>query len=140
LGFTVCTFAQEPNRVSSADLKDKIEKKRDLLVVDVRSKANYLVGHIPTAISIPFGEVASRQKELPKDEHIIFYWGWRGEHTSAGTVQMLVKNFGFDIELLEVLLGGFPAWIAAGYPINKELAVKPKGKLTTLWSKIKSKK
>ena len=51
-----------------------------------------------------------------------------------------MKNFGYNIELLEVLLGGFPAWTEAGYPINKELAVKPKGKLTMLWSKIKSKK
>ena len=74
LGFTVCTFAQvEPKRVSSAELKEKIEKKRDLLIVDVRSKAKYLVGHIPTAISIPFGEVAARHKELPKDQHIVFY-------------------------------------------------------------------
>ena len=62
------------------------------------------------------------------------------EASSVRAAQILAKDFGFNMELLKVLKGGFPAWRAAGSPVNLGLAVKPKGKLTMLWSKIKSKK
>ena len=62
------------------------------------------------------------------------------EASSVRAAQILAKDFGFNMELLKVLKGGFHDWRDAGYPVNQGLVVKPKGNLTTLWSKVKSKK
>jgi 3-mercaptopyruvate sulfurtransferase SseA len=52
---------------------------------------------------------------------------------------MLEDSFGFKHDLLRVLQGGFQGWELAGYPIETVTAVKPMGKILTLWSKIRMK-
>ena len=74
LGLTVYIFAQaEPERISNAEVKQILEQKKDIVVVDVRGINAYKAGHIPTSISVPFGEIGLRHKELPKDKLIVFY-------------------------------------------------------------------
>ena len=59
--------------ITKEELKEKLEKKVDFIVVDVRSKASYDKSHIPGAISIPLGDIEKRHEELPKDKEIILY-------------------------------------------------------------------
>ena len=141
LGFTVCIFSQvEPKRISNAEVKQILDQKKEIVIVDVRGINAYKSGHIPTSISMSSGEIVSRHKELPKNKLIVLYCSWIAEASSVRAAQILAKDFGFNMELLKVLKGGFHTWRDAGYPVNQGLAVKPKGKLATLWSKIRSKK
>lgn len=50
------------------------------LFVDVRTDAEYEVGHLPGAVNIPIGEIRGRLSELPADKEIILYCrvGFRG--------------------------------------------------------------
>jgi rhodanese-related sulfurtransferase/DNA-binding transcriptional ArsR family regulator len=42
-------------------------------VIDVRPREEYAAGHIPSAVSIPFDELADRLCELPEDQEIVAY-------------------------------------------------------------------
>lgn len=45
----------------------------DVVVVDVRPRAEYAGGHLPGAIHIPLEELADRLAELPQDREIVAY-------------------------------------------------------------------
>jgi len=72
--FTPQADALDVPRMTLNELKNKLDKKADIIVVDVRSKYSFVQEHIKGAISIPLGEVEERYKELlPKDKEIVFY-------------------------------------------------------------------
>jgi hypothetical protein len=48
-------------------------KPGEVFVVDVRNQASFDLGHIPGAKLIPFGEVATRIAEFPKNKKIVTY-------------------------------------------------------------------
>ncbi len=45
----------------------------DIWLIDVRTNASYLGGHIPTALSFPSSEIASRLGELPLTQYLIVH-------------------------------------------------------------------
>lgn len=59
------------NIVSNEELLKKLEANEDVLVLDVREPAEYAFGHIPHAISIPFGDLENRMEELDKSKPIL---------------------------------------------------------------------
>ncbi|WP_374718545.1 sulfurtransferase TusA family protein [Parageobacillus toebii] len=61
--------ATYPHVISNEQLAEKI-KDDSVVIVDVREPAEYAFGHIPGAVSIPFGELEDRVNELPKDKTI----------------------------------------------------------------------
>ncbi len=65
--------AAKASEITKEELKEKLENKADVIVVDVRSKASYDKSHIIGAISIPLGDIEKRHEELPKDKEIILY-------------------------------------------------------------------
>ncbi|WP_210365772.1 sulfurtransferase TusA family protein [Bacillus sp. REN3] len=62
---------QYPNVLSNDELSKKLESGEDLVILDVREQAEYAFGHIPNAISIPFGELEARLAELNKSKPIM---------------------------------------------------------------------
>ncbi|MFT9600850.1 sulfurtransferase TusA family protein [Mesobacillus sp.] len=60
-----------PNIVSNDDVVKKLEANEDVVVLDVREPAEYAFGHIPNAISIPFGDLENRVAELDKSKTIL---------------------------------------------------------------------
>lgn len=60
-----------PNIVSNDDVVKKLEANEDVVVLDVREPAEYAFGHIPNAVSIPFGELENRLEELDKSKTIL---------------------------------------------------------------------
>ncbi len=55
------------------ELWQRIQGGEDIVVVDVRGKAEYDAGHLPGAVSIPGADFAARAAELSKDRLLIFY-------------------------------------------------------------------
>jgi rhodanese-related sulfurtransferase/TusA-related sulfurtransferase len=55
---------------SNEDLQKQLDSNSDIVVLDVREPAEFAFGHIPNAISIPFGELEERIGELNKDKKI----------------------------------------------------------------------
>jgi len=61
--------------VPRAPLEETFQKlsQGEIMVVDVRGKASYDVGHIAGALSLPEEEIDARIDELPRDAEIVLY-------------------------------------------------------------------
>ncbi|MBT2690738.1 sulfurtransferase TusA family protein [Bacillus sp. ISL-47] len=55
---------------SNEELQTELDSNSDIVVLDVREPAEFAFGHIPNAVSIPFGELEERIGELNKDKKI----------------------------------------------------------------------
>jgi len=65
--------ALEVPRITAEELKGKLDRGVDVIIVDARGKDSFEQEHIKGAISMPLGEVEARHQELPKDKEIVFY-------------------------------------------------------------------
>lgn len=61
--------------VSVKELKDKLDNGDELLLVDVRSTAEYNRGYIDSALSIPLEEIHNRYHEITQNKEVIVYSG-----------------------------------------------------------------
>ncbi|MEQ8818878.1 MAG: rhodanese-like domain-containing protein [Sumerlaeia bacterium] len=90
-------------------------------VVDSRRRDQYVEGHIPNAFLIPAGELLAGGRPpaldiLPKDRTIVVYCEG-GDCEASHDVASLMLELGFqDVRIFE---RGFPAWEAAGLPVNQ---------------------
>lgn len=92
---------------------EKQEKHPDFLLIDVRTKEEFLAGHIDGAVSISRGTLEYKIQETTTDPDrlIVVYCrtGGRGS-LSALTLESIGYKNVYDLE------GGFDAWTQAGHP------------------------
>ncbi len=105
-----CDGVGEPleadENVTVEELKARMDRKSDFLLVDVREPAEAKICSIPGAQLIPLNELAERYGELPKDRELIIHC--RSGVRSARAAHFL-KGRGYqDVHNLE---GGILAWI-----------------------------
>jgi hypothetical protein len=67
------TDAQDVPRMTPQELKSLLDAGEKVIIVDTRSRASYEASHIAGAGSIPYGEIGSRYRELPKGPKIVLY-------------------------------------------------------------------
>lgn len=98
--------------VDAADLPD------DVLVLDVRDRADFLAGHAPGAVNVPLALLADRLADLPpaSDGPLLVSCGGGSKQTRA--VAFLRAN-GLDAA---VLRGGMRGWRSAGRPVVGDAA------------------
>jgi rhodanese-related sulfurtransferase len=90
-------------------------KSGAVTVLDVRPHEEYRAGHLPHALSIPVGELATRLGELPKDRPIVAYC--RGPYcVMAVDAVALLRKRGFDAHRLEQ---GVLEWRARGFRVER---------------------
>jgi len=70
-------------------------KAKDYILVDVRSAKDFQAGHIPTAINIPYRDIANTPNlaKLPRDKEIILYCNSGHESTK---VLSILKMLGYN--------------------------------------------
>ena len=59
-------------RITPAELKTELASN-SAIIIDVRAESAYKDAHIKGARLIPFGEIANRVGELPRDKMIVTY-------------------------------------------------------------------
>jgi len=107
-----CGFGQMSGvKINSTDvrqLQNDLQEKKDVVLVDVRSEAEFngSLGHLENAILIPLPELEHRYTELNefKDKEIIVYC--RSGNRSRTATKFLIEK-GFKAVNLE---GGMLAW------------------------------
>ena len=87
-------------------------RDNEVIVIDVRSVADYARGHIPGAISLPIQQLADRLDELPGDDTIVAYCQGPYCVSSPNAVRLMRKTG----HKASVLTGGWAAWVGAGHP------------------------
>lgn len=55
---------------SNEELMKKLTDKEDIQIIDVREEAEYVFAHIPSAISLPIGELEDGLTSLSKDKEV----------------------------------------------------------------------
>ncbi len=88
---------------------------RNFVILDVRSSQGYREGHVPGAINIPFEELATRWKELPKQREIISYC-WNVTCLLCTKAAFILASKGFKAR---EMIGGIEAWRQAGFPVEQ---------------------
>ena len=101
--------------IAVSELKTRIDNESDVVVIDVRTKREYVRGHLAGAKLIPTNELTRRLTELApykdKEIHVICAVGGR----SHKVVDYLVGQQGFGAVVN--VKGGVKAWTRAGYPV-----------------------
>ncbi len=87
------------------ELKE-LSEERYVKIIDVRLQADYEIGHIPGAVSIPYEEMPEKMKELNKEDLHIVYCYNNYCHLGARAAYLLAKNTFAVMELS----GGFKTW------------------------------
>jgi len=93
-------LAAKAGNMSAADLNMMIAEDDAPYIVSIRSAKDYAAGHIPGAVNLAFGELAT----LPMDEEILVYC-YTGQSGSFGAAVLGV--LGYDVQNL---LHGMASW------------------------------
>jgi phage shock protein E len=125
-GIVGASFAAEPApvadapRISQADLLARMEKKdASLVVLDVRTPAEFAAGHVPGARNVSHDQLAANLAELAplRDKDVVLYCR-SGRRTLLA--EDVLRKAGFT-KLLH-LDGDFLAWEAQQRPVERESA------------------
>jgi rhodanese-related sulfurtransferase len=87
-------------------------REQGTMILDVRTPAEWVEGHVPGATLIPLDELPNRLAELPQDEDIVVIC--RSGNRSA-TARDILLNAGFSS--VTSVAGGFNNWVANGYDV-----------------------
>jgi len=98
--------------VTVAEASNLIGDKSDLVILDVRTQAEYDDGHIEGAILIPVQELPDRLGELDKGDELLVYC--RTGNRSSTAVGIL-EDAGFT--KIYHMSDGISTWISEGYPV-----------------------
>lgn len=129
LGGCLAVFAEDvvlPNlpRISAEDLKEMIDQRSDMVIVDTRDSGSYGAGHIQGAINIQYDVTSDPMQRqmmliaLPMDKTIVAYCDCTDDANSAQVVQELY-DLGYELKYLRVLSGGSLRWVELKYPMVK---------------------
>ena len=92
----------------------KLLKDGLVTVLDVRPDVEFAMGHLPSAVSIPWPDLKKRLAELPREREIVAYC--RGPYCVLSFEAVaLLRSRGYTVHRLQ---DGFPEWKAAGLPVE----------------------
>lgn len=92
--------------IAARDLKQRLDRGDDVVVVDVREPHEWEICHIDGARLLPLATLAQHVDELPRDRDIVVHCRGGGRSARA---QSFLRAHGFDRVLN--LKGGIRAWI-----------------------------
>jgi len=123
------------SEISVEDYKKSMDKEKDVVLIDVRTAAEYAAGHIPGAINIPRGvlEFKITEKYPDRNTNIITYCkkGGRGTLAASSLAKLKYKN-------VRSIAGGWEAWVkVAPLPKKPEVPEEIKKMVKEAKSKIK---
>jgi rhodanese-related sulfurtransferase len=114
-------FAQEegakgiqPEYIKVEELADDILAKKKLVIVDVRTTAEFTQSHIKGAVSIPLSQIRFRLGEIPENRFVVFYCDCP-RHLASLAYHFLHEE---GYRNMKVLYEGLPGWIQKGYPVE----------------------
>ena len=71
-------FADGYKIISADELKQMMDVKKQVVIVDARTEQEYRDGHVPTAINVPPEKINSIGTLLPKDKKVLIVFYCRG--------------------------------------------------------------
>lgn len=106
-------------RISTDELKNKLDRDDNFLLIDVRTPDEYATGHIAKSVNIPLADIDNQigKIALAKDKEIVTMCDNVGCNRSD---QATTKLIGLGFENVRSYSDGIYAWEYAGYPTTTE--------------------
>ncbi|HSA78714.1 MAG TPA: rhodanese-like domain-containing protein [Nitrospirota bacterium] len=82
-----------------------LDRKKGMVLLDVRLDKEYEQGHIPGAVHVPLSDIGNKVKKLKKDKELVVYC--RNGNQSIWAIKRLM---GMGYSNLYNLRGGYNAW------------------------------
>jgi rhodanese-related sulfurtransferase len=103
------------NLIDVGKLKEKLEKRGEVTILDVREPDEFAEDHIKGAVNVPVKELPNRMEALPKDKdtEIVTYCesGFRSAHAA-----IFLKAYGYsNVKYLEL---GMHEWREEGFEVE----------------------
>lgn len=98
----------------AAEVAAALDAGAEMVVLDVRTPSDYLLGHVTGSVSVPFYEIGNAAPELSQDVWIVLYCGC--PHTLSGQAAAELQALGFT--KIAVLDEGYFGWVDAAHPIT----------------------
>ena len=103
---------EESKRLALDDLKQAQDLPVAPMVIDVRQRSEYDMGHITGALNIELGELQEHLDGLPRELPLVTVCAAGMRATTAGSI--LQRNGRDNVQVVDE--AGTPAWIERGYP------------------------
>jgi hydroxyacylglutathione hydrolase len=101
-------------QIPADELESRIDEPGNLQLVDVRRRAEFDQGHVPTAVNLPLDDLGKGIEEL--DPHRAVAVMCKSGYRSAAAASLLAAA-GFQVTNV---VGGLDAWVSNGYAIDTE--------------------
>jgi rhodanese-related sulfurtransferase len=111
----------DPRFVSIDQVKQALENKRKMIIIDARPSSDWMIVHVTGAVSIPYMEM-KRLDEMPKDGTWALAYCACPHHLSGIVVDELRKR---GYKHSAVLDEGILEWQRRGYPVVAAEGVRP---------------
>jgi rhodanese-related sulfurtransferase len=92
-------------RISPAELKQRLDRCEDLVLLDVREPEEMARAGLPGALRIPLGEIPGRIQDLDPEKEIVVFC-----HYGLRSAQVAIFLAQRDFEHVLNLTGGINAW------------------------------
>jgi len=104
--------------LSVAELKQRLDKNADLMLLDVRTAADYVgePGHIAGSVNIPLEDLNTRLNELSDRLERPIAIVCRTDRRSTKAGQILVRQGYAEVQVVQ---NGMTAWNEAGYAVEQ---------------------
>jgi rhodanese-related sulfurtransferase len=108
-------------RITCEELKQLIDQRESLVIIDTRKTSSYNAEHIKDAVNIyysPAGDSTEREmmlSALPLDRLLVIYCDCIDDSESALAALELL-NLRYDADKVKPLKDGIPRWRELGYP------------------------
>lgn len=91
--------------ITPTQLKEMMREDKPFVLLDVREKWEYEMGHIEEAVLMPFGELPRRFREITPGVEVVVYCHWGMRSLDAA---FLLQQLGF--KSVKSLVGGIDRW------------------------------
>jgi rhodanese-related sulfurtransferase len=105
---------QRIREVTPAEVKQMLERKEDVVLLDVREPNEWNLGHLPGAVHIPRGTMETRVEQvIPRDREVVVYCaGGNRSALAADTLQQMgYRN-------VASMADGWRGWMQVGGPVE----------------------
>lgn len=111
---TLFAFGQNTQKLTPQDFQNKLKEKKSHILLDVRTQAEYLQGHLDKATHLDYyrKDFKEQLNKLDKSKAVFVYCA---AGRRSGSTATLLSSLGFK-EVYD-LAGGIQAWAQAKKPI-----------------------
>lgn len=78
--------------LTASQLKQLIDSKENIYLIDVRTEEQFAESHIPSAVNIPYNKLGVMITQIPKDKKVVLYCN-TGQKSGEGAKFLAERNF-----------------------------------------------